>query len=104
MAYGTWTAYNVLNPVTGAHFGGSIADVPIFGGKAYIALTAFVINILVATVLTVILRAVKAPAGVDQTEETDFLADAGDPRVSDLPPVFGEEPADGTQQQPRHRG
>ena len=65
MIYGTWTAYNVMNPVTGAHFGGSLAEVPIFGGRAYIALTAFVINLVIAAVLTVILKAMNVPDGVD---------------------------------------
>ncbi len=96
MIYGTWTAYNVLNPVTGKHFGGAVAELPIFGGRVYIALTAFVINLVIAAALTVVLRAMKAPEGVDRTEPSDFLADANDPRVSDLPPLTGEEPAGST--------
>ena len=96
MIYGTWTAYNVLNPVTGKHFGGAVAELPIVGGRVYIALTAFVINLVIAAVLTVVLRAMKAPEGVDRTEPSDFLADAGDPRVSDLPPLTGDEPAGST--------
>jgi len=106
MIYGTWTAYNVLNPVTGKHFGGAVAELPIFGGRVYIALTAFVINLVIAAALTVVLRAMKAPEGVDRTEPSDFLADAGDPRVSDLPPLTGDEPAGSTDRRtgrPRER-
>jgi len=44
-----------------------------------------VINVVVAVVLTVVLRALKAPSGVDATTPTDYKADAGDPSVHDLP-------------------
>ena len=90
MIYGTWTAYGVRNPATGAHFGGSLKEIPGTDTRVYIALTAFVINFLVAAVLTVVLRAVKAADGADTTEEDDYLADEGDPRVEPLPPLEGE--------------
>ena len=37
MVYGTVAAYNVINPVTGKHFGGSIANMPVIGQLGYIA-------------------------------------------------------------------
>ena len=43
------------------HFGGSLAQMPVIGELGYIALTAFVINLVVAVVLTLVLRATKAP-------------------------------------------
>jgi SSS family solute:Na+ symporter len=89
MVYGTVTAYGVVNPATGKHLGGSVADIPSIGRSGYIALTAFVINVLVAAVLTLLLRAVKAPAGEDETLPEDYRADAGDPRVRDLPELAG---------------
>ena len=89
MVYGTITAYNVLNPVTGKHLGGSVADIPTIGRSGYIALTAFVINVVVAAVLTVVLRAAKVPDGTDETRPEDYRADAGDPRVRDLPQLAG---------------
>ncbi|MGN6246465.1 MAG: monocarboxylate uptake permease MctP [Motilibacteraceae bacterium] len=86
MIYGTVRAYQVLNPATGKHFGGSVASIPLFDGKTgYLALTAFVINVVVAAVLTVILRALKAPEGRDATIPDDYHADEGDPRVAPLP-------------------
>jgi len=89
MVYGTVTAYNVLNPLTGKHLGGSVADIPSIGRSGYIALTAFVINVAVAAALTVVLRAAKVPDGTDETRPGDYRADAGDPRVRDLPVVTG---------------
>ncbi|HEY0560620.1 MAG TPA: sodium:solute symporter [Frankiaceae bacterium] len=86
MVYGTVKAYQVINPTTHGHFGGSSAPIPFLDGRnGYIALTAFVINIVIAVVGTVILRALRVPSGRDATTPTDYLADAGDPRVSDLP-------------------
>ena len=53
MVYGTWQAWNVANPRAGVdHFGGSLAQMPVIGQLGYIALTAFVINLVVAVVLT----------------------------------------------------
>ena len=81
MLYGTITAYNVVNPVTGNHFGGSLATIPMIGQMGYIALTAFVINVVIAAALTFVLNAMKVDAGTDDTIRGDYFADAGDPRV-----------------------
>ncbi len=81
MVYGTMKAYQVINPATGKHFGGSTSLIPVIGELGYIALTAFVINVLIAAVLTVVLRAAKVSNGVDATIKGDYFADAGDPRV-----------------------
>ncbi|GAB3876144.1 monocarboxylate uptake permease MctP [Terrabacter terrigena] len=85
MVYGTLAAYNVTNKATGAPFAGSVASIPVIGQLGYIALTAFALNVIVAAVLTLVLRAVKAPEGVDETVPADYFADAGDPRVEKLP-------------------
>jgi SSS family solute:Na+ symporter len=47
----------------------------------YIALTAFALNAIVAVVATLILDAVGAPRGHDETRTEDYFADEGDPRV-----------------------
>ncbi len=39
------------------------------------------LNVVVAVVLTLVLRALKVPTGRDQTSPADYYADAGDPRV-----------------------
>jgi SSS family solute:Na+ symporter len=84
IGYGTWAAYNVVNPATHAHFGGSIATIPFTNIPIYIAITAFVINAIVSVVLTLILRAINVKDGVDITTTADYGADESDPKVADL--------------------
>lgn len=81
MVYGTVTAYNVIDPTTGRHFAGSVEAIPGLGELGYIALTAFVLNVVVAVVVSAVLRALKVPDGHDETIPADYFADAGDPRV-----------------------
>ncbi len=81
MVYGTIAAYNVINPTTKGHFGGSLAMIPMLGKMGYIAMTAFVINLVIAIVATLILRALNVDPGKDDTIKGDYFADAGDPRV-----------------------
>jgi solute:Na+ symporter, SSS family len=82
MAYGTWLAYGVASPAQ-AHFGGPLVVFPGTETKVYIALVAFLLNLLVAIVLTVVFRALKVDEGVDQTRPQDYHADAGDPGVEE---------------------
>ena len=95
MVYGTWRAYQVANPRAGVdHFGGSLDPIPVIGDLGYIAMTAFVLNLVVAVALTFVLRAVKAPEGTDDTIRGDYFADAGDPRVQKvLEPLHQETPS-----------
>jgi SSS family solute:Na+ symporter len=81
MVYGTYSAYGVINPITGKHFGGSLNEIPGLGDMGYIALTAFVLNIVVAVVVTLVLNAAKVSNGTDATVPGDYYADAGDPKV-----------------------
>jgi SSS family solute:Na+ symporter len=94
MVWGTIAAYNT--PVVGdpgSHFGGSVGPLEVFGihftdNLIYFGLTALVLNLLVATVLTFVFRATGVPAGVDDTRPGDYHADAGDPEVADgLDPI-----------------
>ncbi|MFI9628264.1 monocarboxylate uptake permease MctP [Streptomyces sp. NPDC052042] len=91
MVYGTVAAYGVSSP-TQAHFGGSSAKIPGIGEIGYIGLTAFVLNVVVTVVLTFVLNAVKAPAGIDETSPADYTTDAGDPGVRAVPPPAVPEP------------
>jgi SSS family solute:Na+ symporter len=96
MVYGTVVAYQQEVPnaktklVDGApqsvvngtrHFGAPIANFPFTDQKVYIAITALLLNIIVAVVLTLVLRAVKAPAGSDATQPGDYYSDSPDPKV-----------------------
>jgi SSS family solute:Na+ symporter len=98
MVYGTIKAYDVLNPITHKHFGGQTAPIPLLSGRnGYIALTAFVLNVVIAAVLTLVLRAVRAPAGTDVTQPEDYWADEGDPRVTPLPQLAAAGSATGAE-------
>jgi len=81
IAYGTISAYNVVNPATHAHFGGSISAFPFTDIPVYIGVSAFAINAVVSVVLTLILRAVKVKDSGDATRPSDFGADVDDPKV-----------------------
>jgi SSS family solute:Na+ symporter len=84
MVYGTATAYNVpASGKPGSHFGGSTAPIPFTHVSCYIAITALVLNLLVAVVGTLILRALKVPAGVDRTRPEDF--EATEPETPEAP-------------------
>ena len=85
MVYGTWTAYGIKAATT-SHFGGSSAKIPGIGEIGYIGVTAFVLNLLVAVVLTLALRAFKAPEGIDETSPSDYTTETGDPEP-EKPPV-----------------
>ena len=67
------------------------ADAELIGQLGYIAFTAFVINVVVAVVLTPILRALKSPEGDDRTVTADYFVDAGDPRVKPLPELTTDQ-------------
>jgi solute:Na+ symporter, SSS family len=72
MTYGTIEAWRT--PGNGQkHFGGNSA--PILGHVIYIGFAAFVLNIVIAVVLTLIFRAVRLPAGKDETRPESYTAD-----------------------------
>ncbi len=80
MVWGTIVAYN--QPVAGepgTHFGASTAIVPGLGHTAYIAVTAFLLNLVVAVLLTWVFRALKLPEGADETRPEQYVADPEDP-------------------------
>ncbi|MFJ6212932.1 monocarboxylate uptake permease MctP [Streptomyces sp. NPDC092296] len=86
MAYGTWKAYEIATPAT-RHFGGSSANIPVIGQIGYIGLTAFVLNLVIAVLLTLVLRSAKAPEGMDETTPGDYTAEAGAPQVVEEKPL-----------------
>jgi SSS family solute:Na+ symporter len=86
MGLGMWMLYQIPNAATKrAHFGGSAFPLSEFGLDSpktiYVGFVAVAANILVAVLGTVVLRALKTPAGVDGTSPDDYTADAGDPRL-----------------------
>jgi SSS family solute:Na+ symporter len=91
MIYGTIAAYEQKVPVVVTklvngqsqtttngtrHFGSPLATFPFTHTKVYIAVTALVINIVVAVMVTLILKALRAPDGADETQPGDYHSDA----------------------------
>ncbi|HEX2770884.1 MAG TPA: sodium:solute symporter, partial [Micromonosporaceae bacterium] len=86
MALGLWMLYQIPNPATKrAHFGGSAFPLEKFGFDTkmtiYAGFVAVVVNLLVAVIVTLILRAGRVPDGADHTTPDDYFADEGDPRL-----------------------
>jgi solute:Na+ symporter, SSS family len=97
LVYGLWMLYHIPNPATGrAHFGGSaypLGEISLFGlwapfgGSArtiYVGFVALVVNLLVAVIVTFVLRATKTAEGPDATDPADYVADHGDSRLPEL--------------------
>ena len=82
MVYGSIQAYRTPGG-TQAHFGASSA--PVFGHVIYIAIAALVINLVVTIVLTLVFRAVKLPAGTDETLPQHYTADPAEAHAAAVP-------------------
>ena len=72
MAFGTIAAYKSASP-TVSHWASS-SDIEL-GHTVYIGLTAVLINLVIAVILTVIFRAAKVPQGADETLPHQYTAD-----------------------------
>ncbi len=86
MGMGMWMLWNIPNAATGRkHFGGSafpLSDLGLGSPKTiYVGFVAVALNLLVAALVTLVLRALKTPDGVDGTRTDDYFADEGDPRL-----------------------
>jgi SSS family solute:Na+ symporter len=106
MVVALWMLYEIpktaVNPDTGVvsvvkeHFGGSSFALSKLGLDTkltiYPGLVAVLVNVLVVVVVTLILRAMNVPEGVDGTSENDFTAAREDPTVRDLPDPLESAP------------
>jgi solute:Na+ symporter, SSS family len=72
MIYGTLAAYNVKN-ATASHWASS-SDI-VFGHTIYIGISAVILNLVVAVVLTLVLKATRVPEGADETLPHQYTAD-----------------------------
>ncbi|MGH3900680.1 MAG: monocarboxylate uptake permease MctP [Pseudonocardiaceae bacterium] len=98
LAWGLSMLYGIANPVSGAaHFGGSAVKLgtlsilgwqPFAGSSVqiYAGLVALVGNLVVAALVTVVLRQMRVFNGTDETDPQDYHADEDSPR---LKPVAG---------------
>ena len=73
MITGTYMAYTQHSAAT-AHFGSSVFPLQFgsFTAAGYAAFYALIANLIVTVVLSLIFNLVKAPAGVDETVDTDY--------------------------------
>jgi SSS family solute:Na+ symporter len=93
MIFGTIAAYRVPSPGSpGSHFGGSTDVAPLIGHTVYIAITALVINLVLALVLTFVFRALRLPGGADETLPAHYLADPEPSSAGPVPVGAGAEP------------
>jgi SSS family solute:Na+ symporter len=83
--------------VVKAHFGGSSFALSKLGFDTkwtiYPGLVSVVINILVVVLVTLVLRAMRVPEGVDGTADTDYTAEREDPTFRDLAELSDVTPA-----------
>ena len=112
MVAGLWMVYEIpkLNPdgtVARAHFGGSSFALSKLGFDTkvavYAGLLALLVNLVVAILVTAVLRAMKVDDGVDGTADTDYTAEREDPTVRDLPDPLSSAPP-GLEKEVRTRG
>ncbi|TDC40759.1 sodium:solute symporter [Micromonospora sp. KC213] len=87
MGLGLWMLYQIPNAATGRkHFGGSAFPLADFGFDTkktiYVGIVAVLVNLAVAALVTLALRAATVADGTDGTEPDDYFADEGDPRVT----------------------
>jgi SSS family solute:Na+ symporter len=88
--------YDTPNPATGKeHFGGAQYALSKFGFDTkvtlYTGIIAIGLNLLIVVVGSVVLRALKVPAGEDVTRSEDFEVEAGDPGLRPLPGTPAQE-------------
>jgi SSS family solute:Na+ symporter len=72
MIFGTIAAYKTASP-TASHWASS-TDIE-FGHTVYIGLSALILNLAIAVILTLIFKAVRVPAGADETLPHHYTAD-----------------------------
>ncbi len=72
MVFGTIAAYRVATPTT-SHWAGSV-DIE-FGHTVYIGLSAIILNIAIAVILSLIFKAARIPEGADETLPHQYTAD-----------------------------
>jgi solute:Na+ symporter, SSS family len=72
MIFGTIAAYKVATPTT-SHWAGS-TDLE-FGHTVYIGLSAIILNVAIAVILTLVFKAARVPEGADETLPHQYTAD-----------------------------
>ena len=89
MTCGTIAAYNTSSP-TASHWAAS-SDI-VFGISIYIGITAFIVNAVLAVILTLVLKTIKVSEGADETLPYQYTASTG-PAAAPVPVEAGTLPA-----------
>jgi solute:Na+ symporter, SSS family len=96
LGWGLYLLWTIPNPAANKdHFGGSaltLSKLNIFGWtpfgdstvQIYVGIVALAANLIVAVVVTAILRAAKVKDGRDSTRGRDYHADEGDPKLREI--------------------
>jgi SSS family solute:Na+ symporter len=98
MFAGLYMLYDTPNPVTGkTHFGGpqyALSKLGLTDGKTtlYTGILALALNLIVAIVVSLLLRGRRRRGFEDQTAPDDYLVEAGDPGVRDVEAAPEERP------------
>ncbi len=99
LGYGLYLLWLIPNPASGrAHFGGSALTLdkltllgwhPFAGSpvQVYVGFVALVLNLVVAVLVTLALRAGHVSEGEDATHPADYHADEGSPRLRPVAPA-----------------
>jgi SSS family solute:Na+ symporter len=77
------------------HFGGSgwsLSNLGLdTGASVYVGIIALLVNLAICVVATPLLRAAGVPDGFDLTDERDYVADEGDPRLKRMTEIIDGE-------------
>ncbi|SDY01143.1 solute:Na+ symporter, SSS family [Micromonospora pattaloongensis] len=96
--------YGADGAVLRPHFGGSAWPLSNLGldtkSSIYVGIVALSVNLIVTAALTPVLRRAGVPDGRDITDERDYVADEGDPRVKRMTEIVDGTPAEETLPQP----
>ncbi|MFG1886002.1 monocarboxylate uptake permease MctP [Micromonospora sp. NPDC049102] len=98
MGLGVWMLYQIANPATKrAHFGGSAFPLEKFGFDTpktiYVGIVAVLVNLVVAALATLALKAGRVPDGTDGTSPGDYFVDEGDEKLAPRTRQNGDEVA-----------
>ncbi|MET8280187.1 monocarboxylate uptake permease MctP [Micromonospora sp. NPDC005174] len=98
MGLGVWMLYQIPNPATKrAHFGGSAFPLEKFGFDTpktiYVGIVAVLVNLVVAALATLALKAGRVPDGTDGTSPGDYFVDEGDEKLDPRTRQDGDEVA-----------
>jgi solute:Na+ symporter, SSS family len=83
IVYGAVVAWD-QSSATQRHFAAQVAQIPWTHQKAYIAVSALAVNLVVLIVANLVLRAIKAPPGLDSTSAADYVHESDEGQLPEV--------------------